>query len=186
MTTLHRATAVRRPRRQSVPKRTTSARAPDVRIRRAYEPPAKDGGARVLVDRLWPRGARKEALALDEWVKDVAPSDELRRWFGHDPTRWEEFASRYEAELREPAARARVAELARRALAGPLTLVFGARDEEHNNAVVLRAVVLREARRLAASARRRPASPAARRSATPAARTRLRSSGGSPRSRSRS
>jgi uncharacterized protein YeaO (DUF488 family) len=112
-----------------------------VHLKRAYEPPDPSDGYRVLVDRLWPRGERKEALALDEWLKDLAPSDELRRWFGHDPARWDEFRTRYRAELKAPENRAALADLAARARAGRLTLVYGAKDEEHNNAVVLREIL---------------------------------------------
>lgn len=109
-----------------------------VRIKRAYEEPARGDGYRVLVDRLWPRGVAKEAARLDLWAKDVAPSPELRRWFGHDPARFREFARRYHAELRAGPGRALLEELARRAGHGTVTLVYGARDEEHNGAVVLR------------------------------------------------
>lgn len=119
----------------------TGIAAAKVRLKRAYEPAAADGdGARVLVDRLWPRGVRKEAAALRMWAKDVAPSDALRRWFGHDPVRWDEFRRRYRVELAErPDAVAALRSLARR---GTLTLVYGARDSEHNEAVVLRNVIL--------------------------------------------
>ena len=109
-----------------------------VRLKRAYERPSQGDGYRVLVDRLWPRGVRKEALRLDLWAKDVAPSPRLRTWFGHDPARFREFARRYAAELRAPAARALLAELGRRAAHGTVTLVYAARDEQHNGAVVLR------------------------------------------------
>ncbi len=109
-----------------------------VRIERAYEKAVRRGGYRVLVDRLWPRGVKKEALALDLWAKEVAPSPALRTWFGHDPARFREFARRYVAELRHEPARSLLAELARRAAHGTVTLVYGARDEEHNGAVVLR------------------------------------------------
>src|SRR4051812_12919328 len=112
-----------------------------VHLKRAYEPPAASDGRRVLVDRLWPRGERKEALALDAWLKDLAPSDELRRWFGHDPARWDEFRARYREELHDPQKRVILAELASRARERPLTLVYGAKDEEHNNAVVLREIL---------------------------------------------
>jgi uncharacterized protein YeaO (DUF488 family) len=105
-----------------------------VRIRRAYEPPGAHDGYRVLIDRLWPRGVKREALALDEWCRDLAPSTELRQWFGHDPARWQVFRTRYRAELDEHEdALGRLA-----AIDGPLTLVYGARDEEHNDAVVLK------------------------------------------------
>jgi len=113
----------------------------DVRIKRIYEPPQAADGARVLVDRLWPRGLRKEAAALTGWHKDVAPSLTLRRWFGHDPARWQAFRARYRAELdANAAALAPLRELAR---AGPLTLLYGARDGTHNHAIVL-AEYLRE------------------------------------------
>jgi uncharacterized protein YeaO (DUF488 family) len=115
-----------------------------VRIERAYEPPSEEGGQRVLVDRLWPRGVRREALAIDAWMKEVAPSDELRRWFGHDPSRWEDFAARYRSELCRKPAVDLVDQLVDRARHGPLTLVYGAKDEEHNQAVVLRDVIERK------------------------------------------
>jgi uncharacterized protein YeaO (DUF488 family) len=108
-------------------------------IRRAYEPPTRNDGYRVLVDRLWPRGISKTEAALDEWVHEVAPSDELRRWFGHDPRRWDEFRRRYRDELAGHAAE--VTRLVARARRRRLTLVFGARDTAHNNAVVLREVI---------------------------------------------
>jgi uncharacterized protein YeaO (DUF488 family) len=117
-----------------------------VRIKRAYEEPARNDGYRVLVDRLWPRGVKKEALHLDLWAKDLAPTPELRTWFGHDPGRFREFARRYHAELRGTSARPLLAELARRAARGTVTLVYGARDLEHNGAVVLRDVIEDELR----------------------------------------
>lgn len=110
-----------------------------VRLRRVYDPPAPDDGYRVLVDRLWPRGVSRADAGIDEWLRAVAPSDGLRRWFGHDRARWEEFGRRYRDELREHGdALNRLASLACR---GAVTLVFGARDERHNNAVVLRDVL---------------------------------------------
>lgn len=112
-----------------------------VRIKRAYEPASSDDGYRALVDRLWPRGVRKTDLRLDAWLKDVAPSAELRRWFAHDPERFREFAARYRRELRGGVAAKALADLVSRASAGPLTLVYGAHDETHNGAVVLRAVI---------------------------------------------
>ena len=115
-----------------------------VSLKRAYEPPEPGDGYRVLIDRLWPRGVRKETLALDAWLKDLAPSDELRRWFGHDPERWEEFRTRYRAELHDAGKRILLSELAAHAKSGPVTLVYGAKDEEHNNAVVLREILGRE------------------------------------------
>jgi uncharacterized protein YeaO (DUF488 family) len=106
-----------------------------VRLKRAYLPPSPEDGVRVLVDRLWPRGLRKSDAAIDRWLKDIAPSTELRRWFGHDPNRWEEFCRKYRAEL---AGRADLLdELRAIARRGQLTLVYGARDELHNDAIVL-------------------------------------------------
>ena len=113
---------------------------PGVRIKRAYEPPARGDGARVLVDRLWPRGVSKADAGITQWMKDVAPSSELRKWFGHDPARWEEFRRRYRAEL--AARKALVADLRKLARKGPLTLVYSARDQAHNQAVVLRETLL--------------------------------------------
>ncbi|MFN2134035.1 MAG: DUF488 domain-containing protein [Anaerolineae bacterium] len=107
-----------------------------IQVKRAYEPPAPGDGYRVLVDRLWPRGVSKEKLELDEWHKEIAPSDTLRKWFGHDPEKWAEFEERYFAELDEQPDQ--VQELLQHANSGPLTLVYGAKDEEHNNAVALR------------------------------------------------
>jgi uncharacterized protein YeaO (DUF488 family) len=109
-----------------------------VQLKRAYEAASARDGYRVLVERLWPRGVRKNDLRLDEWLKDVAPSAELRRWFGHDPARFSEFAARYRRELRRSPAAETVAGLVRRASEGTVTLVYGARDETHNGAVVLR------------------------------------------------
>lgn len=111
----------------------------DVRIKRAYEPPSDDDGYRVLVDRLWPRGVSREGARLDEWARDLAPSTELRRWFGHEAGRFEEFRRRYTAEL--AAHEARLEELRRRARGGTVTLVYGARDTERNGAVVLAEVL---------------------------------------------
>ncbi len=108
----------------------------DVRLKRAYEPPSRGDGARILVDRVWPRGVKKEALKLDLWLKDIAPSAELRKWFGHRPERFPEFSKRYRKEL--DANPAVVAELDACLRKGRVTLVYGARDTEHNQAVVLR------------------------------------------------
>lgn len=116
----------------------------DVRLKRAYEPPATSDGYRVLIDRLWPRGVKREDARLDEWAQELAPSGELRRWFGHDPERFAEFRRRYTAELGDHEEKLR--ELRRRARTGPLTLVYGAHDKEHNDAVVL-ASILRSGRR---------------------------------------
>ncbi len=114
----------------------------DVRLKRAYLPPSPEDGVRVLVlvDRLWPRGVRKADAAIDRWAKEVAPSTELRRWFGHDPSRWEEFRRRYRDELSRNAAL--VNELRAVAKKGRLTLVYAARDELHNEAVMLREVLI--------------------------------------------
>ncbi len=118
-----------------------------VKLKRAREPPSRADGYRVLVDRLWPRGVRKEALALDAWDKEVAPSTALRKWFGHDPARWREFTRRYRDELAKEPRSQHLGELAGRAASRTVTLVFGARDVEHNNAVVLREEIERAARR---------------------------------------
>lgn len=107
-----------------------------IRIKRVYEPAARGDGRRVLVERLWPRGIRKEALAADEWVKEVAPSTPLRQWFGHRVERWDEFRRRYRHELR--ANRAAWAPILAASTRGPVTLLYSARDPEHNSAVVLR------------------------------------------------
>ena len=120
-----------------------------LRLKRAYEPPTRSDGRRLLVDRLWPRGLSKERAAIDQWMKEVAPSAELRRWFGHDPERWPEFQRRYRQELR--ARDDLVREIAALASRGPVTLVFGARDEVHNDAVVLAAVVRARMKRATAT-----------------------------------
>jgi len=104
-------------------------------VKRAYEPVAPEDGQRVLVDRLWPRGLSKEAAAIDLWLKEIAPSTTLRQWFGHDPTRWEVFQSRYRAEL--DANGEVVGRLRDVIRAGKTTLIYGAKDETHNDAVVL-------------------------------------------------
>jgi len=117
-----------------------SIAASNVRLKRAYEPPEKKDGARILVDRLWPRGVSKAEAKLDEWIKEIAPSAELRTWFGHDPERWDEFRRRYRAELAEHPETLR--DLRRRAREGRITFVYSAKDEVHNDAVVLRDVIL--------------------------------------------
>lgn len=114
-----------------------------VSIRRAYDEPSESDGYRVLVDRVWPRGQRKDALALDEWAKELAPSTALRKWFAHDPMRWEAFRERYRDELGTPEARERLHALVEAAGKRPITLVYSARDEQHNQAVVLREVLAR-------------------------------------------
>ena len=105
-------------------------------VKRAYDPPARSDGYRVLIDRIWPRGVTKEDLKVDAWLKAVAPSTALRKWFGHDPKKWDEFGRRYAREL-EPHAAA-LEQLVERARAGHVTLVFAAKDIEHSNAVALR------------------------------------------------
>lgn len=111
-----------------------------LRIRRAYVPPTAEDGARILIDRLWPRGVKKEALALHSWQRELAPSTALRQWFGHDPAKWEAFRQRYRAELaQQETALAALWALAR---AEVVTLVYAAHDEAHNNAVVVREVLL--------------------------------------------
>lgn len=113
----------------------------DARLKNAREQPSAADGYRVLVDRLWPRGVSKSAVRLDQWCKELAPSDELRRWFGHRPERFEEFERRYRRELQQQ--REALTALRRRARQGRVTLVYGARDREHNNAVVLARVLRR-------------------------------------------
>ena len=114
---------------------------PAISIRRAYDPPTPDEGRRVLVDRLWPRGISREKLGAELWLREIAPSDALRHWFDHDPAKWPEFQRRYAAELDtnpEP-----VAELRAMIARGPVTLLFAAHDAQHNNAVALRAYLMR-------------------------------------------
>jgi uncharacterized protein YeaO (DUF488 family) len=114
--------------------------AENVKLKRAYERPSPADGTRVLVDRLWPRGIKKADAKIDHWVKELAPSTELRKWFGHDPTRWQEFRRRYAGELRQHNDQVdRLRDLAR---GGPITLVYAAHDEMHNDAVVLRDMLL--------------------------------------------
>ena len=113
-----------------------------IRLKRAYDPPAPSDGLRVLVDRLWPRGVSRDAAKIDLWLQDIAPSAALRKWFAHDPAKWAEFRRRYKAELKQEPARAALAEL--KGLLKKrktVTLVYGARDEERNQAVVIRGVV---------------------------------------------
>ncbi|MCI0429674.1 MAG: DUF488 family protein [Rhodospirillales bacterium] len=115
--------------------------------KRAYDVPAKSDGRRVLVDRVWSRGVSKDELRLDDWLKDVAPSTRLRTWFGHDPAKWDAFKDRYFRELdKRPEA---VERLVARSREGTVTLVFGAKDIHHNNAVALKEYVERIARRMA-------------------------------------
>jgi len=108
----------------------------DMRLKRAYEPSKKDDGFRVLVDRLWPRGVSKSSARIDLWLKEIAPSAALRKWFGHDPLKWDAFRARYFRELQKnPKAVAQLNEIIRN---GPVTLLFAAKDQEHNNAVALK------------------------------------------------
>ncbi|RAZ92723.1 hypothetical protein DPM33_02270 [Mesorhizobium hawassense] len=116
----------------------------DIPVKRIYEPPAEADGQRVLVDRIWPRGVAKKDAALALWLKDIAPSDALRKWFGHEPERWAEFQKRYRAEL--DANGDAVAELRELLREGKVTLLYGAHDEKHNNAVALADYLLRHPR----------------------------------------
>ena len=110
----------------------------DVRVRRVYDEPSAADGARVLVDRVWPRGLRKDALRLDDWAKDVAPSSDLRKWYGHDPAKFDEFRQRYLGELTGPGQQAALTRLRALAAAGrPLTLLTATRDLDHSQAAVL-------------------------------------------------
>lgn len=112
-----------------------------IHIKRVYAEPSADDGKRILVDRLWPRGLTKEKARVDLWLKEIAPSNELRKWFGHDPTRWPEFKRRYAEELK--AHGEQIAMLCQETSQGTVTLLYGARDEEHNEAVVLLALLQR-------------------------------------------
>ena|ERR1700752_2264454 len=109
-----------------------------VTIKRAYDTPSRTDGCRILVDRLWPRGVRKDQLGIEKWMRDLGPSSELRESFGHDPAGWREFRKRYLAELKRPEAGSLIAELVELARDGPLTLIYSAKDTEHNQAVVLK------------------------------------------------
>jgi uncharacterized protein YeaO (DUF488 family) len=114
--------------------------AANVRLKRAYNAPSPSDGTRILIDRLWPRGVRKATAAIDMWAKDIAPSTALRKWFGHDPARWQQFRRRYSEEIHRR--RDRLDELRALAERGRITLVFSAHDEIHNDAVVLRDILL--------------------------------------------
>ena len=111
----------------------------DVRAKRAYDPAEDGDGYRILIDHIWPRGISRERAKLDEWARDLAPGDDLRRWYDHVPERFEEFRSRYRDELTDK--RGRIEELRRRAREGTLTIVYAARDREHSNAAVLAELV---------------------------------------------
>ena len=110
-----------------------------IQTKRVYNPPAAADGLRILIDRLWPRGLTKKEAAIDEWMKDIAPSTELRRWFAHDPEKWREFQRRYREELKEKSDLIR--DITDRAASRKVTLVYGARDEVHNDAAVLASIV---------------------------------------------
>ena len=110
-----------------------------VKIKRVYERLSPDDGKRILVDRLWPRGLKKEEAHIDEWLKDIAPSDELRRWFSHDPSKWHEFKDRYKRELQGK--KEEIERIRMEAEKGKVTLLFSAKDMEHNNAVILKEVL---------------------------------------------
>ena len=107
----------------------------NIKMKRVYEKPDQEDGRRILVDRLWPRGLTKEKASVDLWLKDIAPSTELRKWFGHDPSKWEEFKSRYLSELRENSES--IQTLRQELKKGKVTLLYGAKDEEHNEALVI-------------------------------------------------
>ena len=113
----------------------------NIKIKRVYERPGEEDGMRILVDRLWPRGLTKAKASVDLWLKDIAPSTELRKWFGHDPGKWTEFKARYRAELTKNGEQ--VTLLKRKIKKGKVTLIYGAKDEEHNEAVVLQAYLSR-------------------------------------------
>lgn len=112
-----------------------------IKAKRAYEKPSKEDGLRILVERLWPRGITKEHAKIDLWLKEIAPSPELRKWFGHDPAKWEEFRRRYWAELRQR--KDLIRRLKQKIREGQVTFVYAARDKEHNSAMILRAFVER-------------------------------------------
>jgi len=116
-----------------------------LKLKRAYDAPAKSDGCRLLVDRLWPRGVSKNELRLDDWLKEVAPSAGLRKWFGHDPAKWRAFKDRYFRELDEQSEA--IERLLARSRAGTVTLVFGAKDVQHNDAVALKEYLERHAER---------------------------------------
>jgi uncharacterized protein YeaO (DUF488 family) len=125
-----------------------------ISLKRAYEPATPSDGYRVLVDRLWPRGVNKRALALDRWDKDLAPTPKLRQWFGHDPEKWSEFRKQYRRELSSSAQKARLRDLLTSAGSRPLTLVYGAKDSMHTHAIVLREMLLKAPGSLSAQAAR--------------------------------
>jgi uncharacterized protein YeaO (DUF488 family) len=107
-----------------------------IKLKRAYEKPSKDDGFRILVERLWPRGLAKQRAAVDMWLKDISPSPELRKWYGHDPDRWQEFQKRYWKELRQK--KEPIKQLKQKVRAGTVTFIYAAKDEEHNSALALK------------------------------------------------
>jgi len=117
-----------------------------IKIKRVHESKEAGDGVRILVDRLWPRGLRSEQAAVDEWMKDVAPSDELRKWFAHDPEKWLEFKRKYTEELAAPEKAALLKRIAKSAASGNVTLVYAAKDTEHNNARVLEELISKAAK----------------------------------------
>lgn len=130
-----------------------------IRVKRIYDPPARGDGCRILVERLWPRGVKKEALAADAWLKQVAPSTELRKWFDHQVERWEEFRRRYRRELdSNPSAWEPILDASKR---GPVTLLYSAHDTLHNGALVLRDYLIARGAKLAGTAREAPRAPRA-------------------------
>jgi uncharacterized protein YeaO (DUF488 family) len=114
----------------------------NIKLRRVYEKPTKQDGLRILVDRLWPRGLTKEKASVDLWLKEIAPSAELRKWFGHDPAKWKKFRARYETEIGHN--REVFTFLEEKAREGTITLIYGARDKEHNEALVLKQLLERD------------------------------------------
>jgi uncharacterized protein YeaO (DUF488 family) len=115
----------------------------ELKLKRVYEAPRKDDGTRILVDRLWPRGLTKEKAKVDLWLKEIAPSTELRKWFGHDPKKWRRFSARYRTELKHHVDQLNL--LKSKAKEGTVTLIYGARDQEHNEALVLKQFLQRTA-----------------------------------------
>ena len=108
-----------------------------IRLKRVYDPPTADDGWRVLVDRVWPRGLSKAEARVDEWLGELAPSTELRKWFGHQPNRWDEFRARYQDELKAPEQRQRLQHVRELASKESVSILYGAKDQEHNQAVVI-------------------------------------------------
>ncbi len=113
-----------------------------LKVKRVYEPPSADDGYRILVDRIWPRGVTKERARIDEWRRDLSPSTDLRKWYGHDPDKWDEFRRRYRAELEAAGKIADVRKIGEMARSRDITLVFGARDPLHNQAVAVREIAV--------------------------------------------